>query len=227
MNFTALGLTATVLPESFHLVGWLGLAVLAWRWLMSGDWRRLAEPQRLNLFLGATVAVLALWQIRTGIKPGLPFHLYGMAALTLMFGFWRATFAGALILLANAAFGRGSWPALGVDALLMAALPAAVSWGFFRLLDRRLPNHFFVYVLGNGFFGAALSVAAIGLATTALMSAAGAYPLDYLLTHYTPYATLLISWAEAFSTGMAITVMAVYRPAWLETFDDARYIQNK
>lgn len=227
MNFTALGQSASLLPESFHLVGWLGLAFLAWRWLMSGDWRTLAEPARLNLFLGATVAVLTLWQIRTGIKPGLPFHFYGMAALTLMFGFWRATFAGVLILLANAAFGRGNWTSLGLDALLVAALPAAVSWGVSRLLERRLPNHFFVYVLGNGFFGAALSVAAIGLATTAVMAVAGVYTLEYLLAYYTPYATLLISWAEALSTGMAITVMAVYRPQWLETFDDVKYIQNK
>lgn len=227
MDFTALVSSSTVLPESFHLVGWLGLAFLAWRWLMSGDWRRLADPRKLNLFLGATVVLLALWQIRTGIKPGLGFHFYGMAALTLMFGFWRATFAGVLILLANAIFGRGSWTAMGVDALLMAALPAAVSWSIFRLLERLLPTHFFVYVLGNGFFGTAVSVAAIGLATTAVMSVSGAYSLDYLLAHYTPYATLLISWAEAFTTGMAITVMAVYRPAWLETFDDVKYIQNK
>lgn len=226
MNFTALGLSASLLPESFHLAGWLGLAFLSWRWLMLGDWRRLGEPARLNLFLGATVAMLALWQIRTGIRPGLTFHLYGMAALTLMFGFWRATFAGVLILLANAAFGRGSWTALGVDALLAAALPASVSWGVFRLVDRWLPSHFFVYVLGNGFFGAGLSVAVAGLATTAVMVVAGAYPLDYLLANYTPYA-LLLSWAEAFSTGMAVTVMAVYRPQWLETFDDIRYIQNK
>ena len=226
MNFTAPALFASVLPESFHLVGWLGLAFLAWRWLMSGDWRQLAEPQRLNLFLGATVVVLALWQIRTGVKPGLSFHLYGMAALTLMFGFWRATFAGVLILLANAAFGRGSWGALGMDALLTAALPAAVSWSVFRLLDRYLPNHFFIYALGNGFFGAALSVVAVGLATTALMTLGGAYTLDYLLAHYTPYA-MLISWGEAFTTGMMITVMAVYRPDWVESFDDARYIQNK
>ncbi len=227
MNFTAAGLSASLLPESFHLVGWLGLAFLAWRWLMSGDWRRLAEPSKLNLFLGATVAVLALWQIRTGIKPGLAFHLYGVAALTLMFGFWRATFSGVLILLANAAFGRGRWTSLGVDALLVAALPAAMSWNIYRFLERRLPNHFFIYVLGNGFFGAALSVGAVGLATTALMAVAGAYPLDYLLAQYTPYATLLLGWAEAFSTGMAVTVMAVYRPAWLETFDDVKYIQNK
>jgi uncharacterized membrane protein len=227
MNFTALGLPASLLPESFYLVGWLGLAILFWRWLMSGDWRRLAEPRWLNLFLGATVAVLALWQIRTGVRPGLAFHLYGLAALTLMFGFWRATFSGVLVLLANAAFGRASWGALGVDALLLAALPAAVSWNVYRLIERRLPNHFFIYVLGNGFFGAALSAAAIGVATTALMALAGAYPLDYLLTQYTPYATILLGWAEAFSTGMAVTVMAVYRPAWLETFDDAKYLHNK
>jgi len=226
MNFTAPALFASVFPESFHLLGWIGLAFLGWRWLMSGDWRQLADPQRLNLFLGATVVVLALWQIRTGVKPGLSFHLYGMAALTLMFGFWRATFAGVLILVVDAIFGRGSWAAIGVDALVMAALPALVSWYVFRLLERVLPNHFFIYVLGNGFFGAALSVVAIGLATTALMSLAGAYPLDYLLSHYTPYA-LLISWGEAFTTGMMITVMVVYRPDWVESFDDARYIQNK
>lgn len=227
MNSTALGVTATVLPDSYLFIGWLGLAVLGWRWLMSGDWRRLAEPARLNLLLGATVAVLALWQIRTGIRPGLGFHLYGIAALTLMFGFWRATFAGVLILLANAAFGHGSWRALGIDALMLAALPAGVSWQVYRLLERWLPKHFFIYVLGNGFFGAALSVAAIGLAVTAVMAISGTYTVDYLLAHYTPYATLLISWGEAFSTGMAITVMAVYRPAWLETFDDVKYIQNK
>jgi uncharacterized membrane protein len=222
MNFTAL-----VLPQSFHLFGWLGLVVLGWRWLMSGDWRRLADPVSLNLFLGTTVAVLALWQIRTGIKPGLVFHLYGISAMTLMFGFWRASFAGALILLINALFGRGALASLGFDVMLQAALPAAVSWGVFSLLDRRLPNHFFIYVFGNAFFGTALAVATIGLATTAVMLLANAYTLDYLLHQYMPYATLFVGWAEAFSTGMAVTVMAVYRPQWLETFDDAKYIQNK
>jgi uncharacterized membrane protein len=222
MNFTAL-----VLPQSFHLFGWLGLVVLGWRWLMSGDWRRLADPVSLNLFLGTTVAVLALWQIRTGIKPGLVFHLYGISAMTLMFGFWRASFAGALILLINALFGRGALASLGFDVMLQAALPAAVSWGVFSLLDRRLPNHFFIYVFGNAFFGTALAVATIGLATTAVMLLANAYTLDYLLHQYMPYATLFVGWAEAFSTGMAVTVMAVYRPQWLETFDDVKYIQNK
>jgi len=222
MDFTAL-----VLPHSFHLFGWLAMAWLGWRWLMSGDWRRLTVPASLNLFLGATVVLLALWQIRSGVSPGLAFHLYGISALTLMFGFWRASFAGTLILLITALFGRGNLAELGIDALLQAVLPAAVSWYVLRLLERHLPNHFFIYVLGNGFLGAALAVSSIGLATTAMMVWANAYSLDYLLYHYTPYASLLLSWAEAFSTGMAITVMAVYRPAWLETFDDVKYLQNK
>jgi uncharacterized membrane protein len=222
MNFTAL-----VLPHSLYVLGWLGLAFLGWRWLMSGDWRRLADPRQMNLFLGATVMVLALWQIRTGVRPGLTFHLYGISALTLMFGFWRASFAGALVLLINVVFGRGSLMALGLDMLLQAALPAAVSWSVFRLLERLLPKHFFIYVFGNGFFGAALAVASIGLATTATMALAGIYSLEYLLRYYTPYAALLLSWSEAFLTGMVTTMMAVYRPAWLETFDDIKYIQNK
>jgi uncharacterized membrane protein len=60
-----------------------------------------------------------------------------------------------------------------------------------------------------------------------MMALAGVYPLDYLLTQYTPYAVLLVSWSEAFLTGMVVTIMAVYRPQWLETFDDAKYIQNR
>lgn len=223
MNFTAPGLTASVLPASFQLAGWAILVWWAWRWLMSGDWRRLAESETLNRWLSATVVLLALWQVRTGLS----FHLYGLAALTLMFGFWRAIAAGVLVLLGNVLFGRGGLMMLGADALLHVMLPVTVSWYVHRLLERYLPQHFFMYVLGNGFFGAALSVAAIGLATTAAMSLSGAYTLDYLLTHYTPYATLLMSWSEAFSTGMVVTVMAVYRPQWLETYDDALYIQNK
>ena len=227
MNSTALNPVALALPEAWLLAGWAGLAFLGWRWLMSGDWRALGEASRLNLFLAAAVAVLALWQIKTGVKPGLSFHLFGIAVLTMMFGFWRATFAGVLVLLANAAFGKGAWGALGFDALLTVALPAAVSWNLYRVLDRRLPNHFFIYVLGNGFAGAWLSVVAIGLVTTLVMAVSGTYSTEYLFAHYTPYATLLISWGEAFMSGMAVTVMAVYKPGWLETFDDARYIQNQ
>lgn len=47
MDFTALDLAPSVLPATFLVAGWMGLAWLAWRWAKSGDWRRLAAPARL------------------------------------------------------------------------------------------------------------------------------------------------------------------------------------
>jgi uncharacterized membrane protein len=36
-----------------------------------------------------------------------------------------------------------------------------------------------------------------------------------------------MSWAEALLTGMVMTMMVIYRPDWVVTFDDARYLENK
>jgi uncharacterized membrane protein len=54
----------------------------------------------------------------------------------------------------------------------------------------------------------------------------GAYALAYLKTNYLPY-YILMGWSEAISTGMAITLMVVYRPEWVATFDDRRYLNGK
>ena len=105
-------------------------------------------------------------------------------------------------------------------------MPAAVTHHLYRFIDRKLPNHFFIYVLANGFFGAAVAIGAAALAATAALSLSGAYALPYLLENYTPY-FILLAWSEALTTGMGATLMAVYRPEWLETFDDDRYIRNK
>jgi uncharacterized membrane protein len=36
-----------------------------------------------------------------------------------------------------------------------------------------------------------------------------------------------MAWSEAFATGMLITVMVVYKPQWVATFDDRRYLLDK
>jgi uncharacterized membrane protein len=215
-----------ILPESFTTLGWIGLVLVMWGLWRSGDWKKLLDPIRSNLFLGTSVALLVLWQIRAGIRPGLEFHLYGVTAATLMFGPWRGMLAGLIALIGSILGGHGEWNNLGIEGLVFTALPALVTYRLFKLVERKLPNHFFIYVLVNGFFVAALSMITIGLTATALMALSGVYKLDYLLEHYTPYYVLL-AWSEAFSTGMAVTIMAVYRPEWLETFDDNRYIKNK
>ncbi|HEX6828870.1 MAG TPA: energy-coupling factor ABC transporter permease, partial [Burkholderiales bacterium] len=119
----------------------------------------------------------------------------------------------------------GTWT-FSLNALLTGALPVLVSHAVYRLADTRLPNHFFVYVFVNGFFGGALSMVVAGLAGSALLAAAGAYPAAYLYGEYLPFYTLL-AWSEALLTGMAVTLMVVYRPDWIGTFDDLRYLRGK
>lgn len=212
--------------DAWSLLGWLGVLALLWGFWRSGELSRLREPSRLNLFLGVAVALMVLWQIRTGVKPGLIFHLLGASAATLMFGFWRGWLAASFAAVAAALAGKSGLPALGVEILVFCALPAVFTWQLFRLVDRKLPNHFFIYVLVNGFFGAALAIGLVAFVSTLVMALAGLYPADYLLEHYTPY-FFLLAWSEAFTTGMLVTLMAVYKPEWLETFDDNRYIRNK
>ncbi len=213
------------LPHSLLWGVWVPALLLGLLVALRAGWGMLRDAGNLNIFLAATVAVLGLWLIKTGIKPGLSFHLLGATALTLMF---RPLFALLALALVTAAITlwRGEYASFAANWLIMGAVPVAVSWLLFRLIDRKLPNHFFIYVFLNAFFGAALAISAVGLTSTAFLATAGAYGLDYLLEEYLPY-YLLIAWSEAFATGMLITLMVVYKPAWVATFDDRRYLLGK
>ena len=220
-----MNIVSSGIPAHWHWLLWLLTALIggliAWR----ASWNMLADRRNLNVFLGATVAVLALWLIKAGIKPGLNFHLLGATVLTLMF---RPVFAlfGLALVIAAISLWQGEYAAFAANLLIMGALPVAVSWAIYRFVDRRLPNHLFVYVFLNAFFGAAVAIAAVGFASTAFAMLSGAYTLQYLLQEYLPY-YLLMAWAEAFSTGLIVTLMVVYRPEWVATFDDKRYIEGK
>ncbi len=219
------------LPDNLLAAGWLWAGHLLFALALAyalrfAPWRRLRKPAQLHLFLGAVVALMVLWNIKTGIRPGLNFHMLGATALTLMFGPELAVAGMALVVLGSTLAGlSGTWT-FSLNALLMGVLPVLVSHAVYRLADTRLPNHFFVYVFVNGFFGAALAMAGAGIVATALLAAAGAYPFSYLYGEYLPFYVLL-AWSEALLTGMAVTLMAVYRPEWIGTFDDTRYLRGK
>ncbi|WP_124950758.1 energy-coupling factor ABC transporter permease [Sulfuriferula thiophila] len=219
-----MNLTDSLLPST---LGWLWIVfalVLAWS-LRSAPWPVLRKPGILNLMLGACVLVLGFWQIKAGIRPGLNLHILGATLLTLLFGPWFALLGLMLVLLLTT-FWDGAWHAFALNALLMGVVPVTVSWWLYRLTDRYLPNHLFIYIFINGFVGAALSVALTGVAVTLSLAEMGAYALMDLVHTYLPY-FLLMAWSEAVTTGMLITVLVVYRPQWVATFDDKHYVDNK
>lgn len=219
-----MNIVSDLIPNLLAVGLWLALGLGVLWHVRHCRWHMLKDRDNLNVFIGASVAVLALWLIRTGIKPGLSFHLLGATALTLMF---RPAFALLALALVTGvlALWDGEYKAYPANLLIMGVVPVLVSWGIYRLVDGRLPNHMFVYIFLNAFFGAAAAVSAVGLASTALAAAMGAYKLDYLMREYLPY-YLLMAWSEAFVTGMVVTLLVVYRPQWVATFDDRRYLNR-
>ncbi|MEO2215865.1 energy-coupling factor ABC transporter permease [Chromobacterium vaccinii] len=206
------------------LAGALAAAALAFA-AFRVRWRML-DPAALNAWMGACVLDLALWLLRGGLQPGLSFHLLGAALFTLLMGPWLAMLALAAVLLALAAAGHADWRALGLNWLLTALPAVAVTSGMLELARRRLPAHFFIYVFVNGFLAGGASLLAAALCGVLALGLAGAYPWDALLEEALPY-YFLLSWSEAFTTGLLLAVLVVYKPRWVATFDDGRYLGGK
>jgi len=221
-----MNLPSNLLPQPWY---WASLAVvvaLLAPAALTAPWKRLNDPSLLHAWLGTIVCLLLLWTLRTGIYPGLGFHLLGATACTLMFG-WRLALIGmSLVALGAVLSGLIEAWSLPINILLMGATPVGLTVLASYAAKRWLPSHFFTYIFANAFFGAAFAMFGTGLVASVLLALSGVYPFDFLRSDYLPWFVLL-SWAEAFTTGGAITLLVVYRPKWVATFDDARYVAGK
>jgi uncharacterized membrane protein len=218
-------------PDQFlpTIVAWpsAALAALAVGYAIHrAPWGRLGQGRLMHVWLGMCVALMAVWSIKAGIKPGLNFHLLGATLLTLMFGPWLALTGLAVVLAAVTLAGHAGWGSFGVNLLLMAVLPVGASHVIYALADRRLPNHLFIYIFIDAFASAGGTMLLSGMAATLLLALCGIYAGTYLTENFLPY-YILMGWSEALLTGMAVTLMTAFRPDWLATFDDARYLGRR
>lgn len=196
------------------------------RSVLKAPWSRLKDSDQLNVWLGMIVLLTLVWSLKAGVKPGLGFHLLGATVFTLSFGPHLA-FVGLSIVVTGITLNGAAGPfAYALNALLMAGASVGLSQVLYRVFSRILPKHFFVYIFINGFLGAALTIIGVGCCATVLLALAGAYELDYLLSEYLPY-FLLLGFSEAWLSGMMMTLFVVYRPSWVLTFDDSRYLAGK
>jgi len=65
-------------------LAWLLFAALAGLAARRAPWRVLADSTRLNAFLAMIVALILLWHLQAGVKPGLSMHLLGATLLRLV-----------------------------------------------------------------------------------------------------------------------------------------------
>ena len=219
------------LPDGLLGANWILLSWGLFVWLAlvavrRAPWRVLADSARLNAFLATIVALMVLWHLQAGVKPGLSLHLLGATVFTLCFG-WALAFIGLCLVLVGVGLnGFSGWQTFAVNALLMAGVGVAVSTLVHRLVDRLLPSHLFIYIFGKGFFASALAVISVGTVACGLLALAGTYDSEYLLAEYLPY-FLLLGFSEAWLSGMMATLFAVYRPELLADFDDSHFLGPK
>lgn len=180
----------------------------------------------MNVWLGTIVTLTLMWSMKAGVQPGLTLHLLGATAFTLMFGRSLAIL-GLSAVLAAVNFNTGNgWEHIGLAALVSVICPVVVAETIRVLVKRWLPANFFVYIFVTAFFGAGIAVVAVGLLSTLLFWGAGIYPLEKLLNDYFPY-YFLLAFAEAWLNGAVITLMVVYVPSWVGSFDDRYYLIGK
>jgi uncharacterized membrane protein len=203
-----------------HLVFWPVLALAALR----APWHHLRESESLHVLLGVSVTVLVLWSVSARTAEGVSFHLLGATLLTLMFGREFAVLCLTAVLAAATLNGDGGWLGLPLNALLTVLAPVGVSSACHTLVCQVLPPNFFVYIFGSAFFSAALAMLAAGALSAAVtaVAASAAAPAG----GYFPFFVLL-AFPEAFVTGMLMTVFVVYRPQWVSSFSDERYLKGR
>jgi uncharacterized membrane protein len=205
------------------------LLALAWC-LRTAPWQRLADAGQSNIWLGTLVVLTLIWSMKAGVRPGLNLHLLGATVLTLMFGRQLAIIGFCVVLAAvtlnQDLRGIDAWQMFALNALVLAVFPVLVADRIRQLVERHLPANLFIYVFITAFFGAAVTVVATGLLASVLLWLGGAYPAEMLFDDYFPY-YILLGFSEAWLNGAVVTLMVVYAPHWVGSFDDRRYLLNK
>lgn len=190
-------------------------------------WRRLVtQSAHLHLFLGTCVVILLLWSLRIDVQLGLEFHLLGTTSLTLMFG-WPLAVVGTTLALLGVTFnGDAHWSSFFFNAILIGILPIAITQLVLVLGRRWLPKHFFIYVLVNAFLASGFAAILIGYSATFLLIYSGSYSYLQLKEILIPFFPLMF-FPEAWLNGWIMTMLVVFRPQWVGSFDDAVYLQGK
>lgn len=221
MNFTY-----ALFPDVWHgFAAFITFAILFWvaKW---GNWGEFLRGPQLNVWLASIAILCVLWSLKAGVLPGLNLHILGAMALTLMFGVPRALGVLSLVLLGLSFNGTLEWGAWPINFLTMAVWPVCFAGGWRFLVERFLPPHLFIYIFAQAFFGAGVTLLAEGLMANCLLIGSGAYSFDFLLERYIPY-FVLVGFSESWLSGMFVTLFIVYRPEWVASFSDERYLKKR
>jgi uncharacterized membrane protein len=215
---------AQVLTLETMTVAWLCyVPVLCWA-LWRSPWVELfTDSRRQHLLFGTVFALFLLWLVRRDFDTGVSYHFIGMTAVTLLLDWPLAILGGLVAQIGLLALGRQDLAAMGVNGLLLIALPVLVTEACSIVVERAQPKNPFVYIFCSGFFAAALAALMCLMGGIGLLWFEGIFAMPEWLGDFIGYLWLII-FPEAFINGVIITALVVFSPEWLETFNRTRYL---
>ncbi len=185
-----------------------------------------ADSRRQHIVFGAAASIFFLWIFRAGIFTGLDVHFLWLPALALTLGFRFAILSATLALTGTTAIGLDDWAMFGVNGLLGICTPIALTYAVYVISFHRIPRNLFVYIFVCAFFpGAAMIAIKMGL-LGGYYFIDGVYAWEVVKDNYLILIPLLL-FPEGMLNGMTITLLTIYKPAWVYTFHDKFYIDNK
>lgn len=220
------------LPASLFSGDWLWLtnavfAFFLYRAVSGAPWRKLLDNGlMINALVGLLIGAFIFWQFNVGIRPGLNFHILGSTLFMLMFGWHVAAVCITLVMAGTWIYGEMNLLTLGVNGLLMIAVPVLFGDWLLRFSKKNLPKNLFLFVLFNGFVCGALSIMLNAVATTLILLFLSPYTWGEIQHHYLVAIPILML-TEAFITGMLITSFTVFQPEAVMNFSDEEYINGK
>lgn len=194
----------------------VALAIALWL----RPWRLLVAHTAIATPLLATLVVLPwLWALPVLHRAPLQLRWSGAVLVLLMLGWPLAV----PVLLLVGALAWAISPLSPQAALALAVwqgiVPATFALLFGAALRRWLPPHPFIYVLGRGFLGAVACL----FAAAALAQRFEA-PLPGVSSDLGLVGRWLMAWGDGFVTGMLTAIFVAFKPGWLLTWSDARYL---
>jgi uncharacterized membrane protein len=214
MRVTALhAMTAQPLLETLIVATALAMAL----WFR--PWTVLREPALRSPWLAALVLLPWLWGVPRLLPGGVELQLSGACLLVLMFGWPLAVTTTALVAVAGGGLGGATVQQVVTALAWSGVVPATVALGLGMATRRWLPQHLMVYILARGFLATAIATAIAGWLRLGWQPLPAGGELGTLAT-----SRWLIAWGEAIVTGMCTSIFVAFRPQWLFTYSDRRYL---
>ncbi|MBI5925555.1 MAG: energy-coupling factor ABC transporter permease [Aquabacterium sp.] len=198
------------------LIAALGVALLFKPWLP------LRHAPLQSPWMGAMVLLPCVWWTQHLLPNGLALHVTGACLLVLMFGWPLAIWSLLPIALVAKLIEARAWPdadALVTHIVWLGVIPSTLALMLGLAVRRWMPQHLFVYILGRGFV-----VTALAVTLTGYFAIFAQHKPDALSTEDWMLANWLLGWGEAISTGMITAIFVAFKPEWMLTYSDKRYL---